>query len=120
MGQVNSSRHRGSVIIFFNDDDDAFNSYVSKKPSYAASKTTTQTPAAPALVKPIPQFESLKPKQVKNSLGSYVWQVDDMTKLQRYLFLGNDCGIYKASQESMQRDKARCVDRLVLRATVAN
>lgn len=60
------------------------------------------------------QREPLTPKQVKNRSGAYVWEVNDMMKLQRFLFLGADNSFcYKAVTNEPKRENAQCVDRLI-------
>lgn len=49
--------------------------------------------------------------QVKNSAGGFVFEVDDFTRLDRFLILGNDGGSYYASQKQLTIENAECVVR---------
>ncbi|XP_053405787.1 RNA-binding protein RO60-like [Mercenaria mercenaria] len=60
------------------------------------------------------QRQQLTPKQVQNRSGAYVWEVNDMMKLQRFLFLGADNSFcYKAIDNEPKRENAQCIDRLI-------
>lgn len=60
------------------------------------------------------QLERLKPKQTRNRSGAYVWEVNDLMKLQRFLFLGADNSFcYKAVDNEPKRENAQCIDRLI-------
>jgi 60 kDa SS-A/Ro ribonucleoprotein len=48
-----------------------------------------------------PQSEPLSREQVKNRAGGYVYKVDDMTQLNRFLILGSCGGTYYASERKM-------------------
>ena len=48
-----------------------------------------------------PQSEPLSRNQVKNRAGGYVYKVDDMTQLNRFLILGTCGGTYYASERKM-------------------
>lgn len=49
--------------------------------------------------------------QVPNSAGGFAWEVDDFTKLRRFLILGTDGGSYYASQQSLTQENASAVAR---------
>lgn len=51
--------------------------------------------------------------QVKNSAGGFAWEVDDWTKLNRFLILGNEGGSYYASEKKMTIDNANAVLKLL-------
>jgi len=63
--------------------------------------------------------------QVQNSAGGYSWEVDDWTKLDRFLILGTEGGSYYASQRNLtltniksleaciRKDGVRVVNRIV-------
>ncbi len=51
--------------------------------------------------------------QVENSAGGFVFEVDDFTRLDRFLILGNDGGSYYASQQTLTIENAECVIRCV-------
>lgn len=64
--------------------------------------------------KEVSQFQPLSARQVKNKSGAYVWQVDDMMKLQRFIFLGTDNSFcYRVGDVEMKRENAACIDRLI-------
>src|SRR6266513_3610906 len=45
--------------------------------------------------------------QVRNSGGGYSWQVDDWTRLDRFLILGAEGGSYYATERKLTRENAR-------------
>lgn len=45
-----------------------------------------------------PQFQPAAPDQVRNSAGGYVYKVDPLTRLRRFLILGSEGGSYYASE----------------------
>lgn len=49
--------------------------------------------------------------QVENSAGGFSWEVDDWTRLQRFLILGSTGGSYYASERSLTLDNAEAVLR---------
>lgn len=49
--------------------------------------------------------------QVANSARGYAWQVDDWTRLDRFLILGSEGGTYYASEQKLTRENAECVVR---------
>lgn len=58
-----------------------------------------------------PQSEKAKEGQVKNLAGGYVFKVDDWTRLQRVLILGNPDGTYYASERSIALEHFDVVKR---------
>jgi len=52
-------------------------------------------------------------KQIKNAAGGFVFQVDDWTRLERFLILGTEGGTYYASERKITRENAQCVERLL-------
>ncbi|XP_053403546.1 RNA-binding protein RO60-like isoform X1 [Mercenaria mercenaria] len=62
--------------------------------------------------KPCQEDDIPHPKQVKTDDGSYVWIVEDMDLLMRFVFLGSDTA-YNASNKHPQRKYAECIDRLI-------
>src|SRR5437762_14319166 len=50
-------------------------------------------------------------KQVPNSAGGFGFAVDDWTRLDRFLILGNDGGTYYASEKKLTVENAACVGR---------
>ncbi len=64
--------------------------------------------------KQTPQSEKIPGStQVKNSAGGYSWQVDDWTRLDRFLILGSDQGSYYASPRKLTVENAEAVMRCV-------
>lgn len=49
--------------------------------------------------------------QVQNSASGFAFEVDDFTRLDRFLILGNDGGSYYASQKQLTVENAECVIR---------
>jgi 60 kDa SS-A/Ro ribonucleoprotein len=57
-----------------------------------------------------PQTESIPGKtQIKNRAGGFVFQIDNWSRLERFLVLGNDGGTYYASEREMSQENAQCV-----------
>jgi 60 kDa SS-A/Ro ribonucleoprotein len=51
--------------------------------------------------------------QVPNSAGGFAWEVDDWTRLRRFLILGSEGGSYYATQWTLTRENAQAVERCV-------
>jgi len=51
--------------------------------------------------------------QVSNSAGGYAWQVDDWTRLNRFLILGSENGSYYATEQTLTRENAEAVVRCI-------
>jgi 60 kDa SS-A/Ro ribonucleoprotein len=49
--------------------------------------------------------------QVPNSAGGFAWEVDDWTRLRRFLVLGSEGGSYYASELNLTRENAAAVER---------
>lgn len=72
-----------------------------------------------------PQTQKAAPNQVKGKAGGYVFQVDNWTKLNRFLIMGNEKGSYYAAEREMtlvnydgilaclKKDPKRTVDTIV-------
>jgi 60 kDa SS-A/Ro ribonucleoprotein len=60
-----------------------------------------------------PQTEMMSTKQVKNSAGGFVFAVDDMTRLRRFLVLGADGGSYYATERQLKLENAQCIGNLL-------
>jgi 60 kDa SS-A/Ro ribonucleoprotein len=60
--------------------------------------------------KETPQSEALE-GQVKNSAGGHSFEVDDWTRLDRFLVLGTEGGSYYANEHKLTRENAKCVER---------
>jgi len=50
-------------------------------------------------------------KQIPNSGGGYSFQVDDWTRLRRFLILGSEGGSYYATERKLTLQNAQCVQR---------
>ena len=70
--------------------------------TYAKHFSTRATPQS----EPVPGTP-----QVANSAGGYSFAVDDWTRLERFLILGNEGGSYYASEKALTVENARCVQR---------
>ena len=68
--------------------------------SYAKHFSTLRTPQS----EPIPGST-----QVANSAGGFAWAVDDWTRLNRFLILGNEGGSYYASEKALTVENATAV-----------
>jgi 60 kDa SS-A/Ro ribonucleoprotein len=51
--------------------------------------------------------------QVPNSAGGFVWEVDNWTRLRRFLILGSEGGSYYATEWALTRDNAQAVERCI-------
>jgi len=61
------------------------------------------------------QLAPLKVNQVQNRFGGFVWQVSDLNRLQRFIFLGSDSSFcYKATGNEPKREDALCIDRYLV------
>lgn len=73
--------------------------------AYLQDQGTRSTPQS----EPIPGST-----QVPNSAGGYSWQVDDWTRMHRFLVLGSEGGSYYATQRDLTRENVaslrRCID----------
>lgn len=66
--------------------------------------TTKETPQH----EPIPNAE-----QIRNAAGGFVWEVDDWTRLERFLVLGCEGGTYYTDERSLTLANARAVQRCI-------
>ncbi len=58
-----------------------------------------------------PQSERAREDQVENSAGGFTWQVDDWTRLHRFLILGAEGGSYYATEHALTVENAQIVQR---------
>jgi len=64
-----------------------------------------------------PQSEPIPGKaMVPNSAGGFAFPVDDWTRLDRFLVLGNEAGTYYASEQKLTIENAACVLRCLTSA----
>ena len=60
-----------------------------------------------------PQSQPLSANQVRNEAGGFVWRVDDLERLRRFLVLGSEGGTYYASQQTVGQENAQALLRLI-------
>lgn len=60
------------------------------------------------------QNTQLDPAQVQNSDGAYVWLVDDIARLKRFLVLGSDKGTYYISEQQLTKENGECIRKLIV------
>lgn len=58
------------------------------------------------------QTDRADPRQARNAAGGYVFELDDLARLRRFLVLGTDGGTYYASERELTRESAELVLRL--------
>jgi 60 kDa SS-A/Ro ribonucleoprotein len=63
--------------------------------------------------RPVPQSKPLNTQQVKNNAGGYVYQIDLMQQLQRFLVLGSDKGSYYVGAHKLTKDNLSSLDNAV-------
>lgn len=61
------------------------------------------------------QPDPTRSDQVRNSAGGYVFKLDDMQRLRRFLVLGTDGGTYYASEQALTLDNAKFALSLINR-----
>jgi len=71
---------------------------------YSQYFQTQETPQS----QPIPGTD-----QVENSAGGFAWEVDDWTRLDRFLILGTEGGSYYASEQKLTVENAEAVMRCI-------
>ncbi|XP_052064151.1 RNA-binding protein RO60-like [Mytilus californianus] len=62
---------------------------------------------------PVSQMEALV-GQTKNKAGGFSYQVDDFTRLLRFLILGTEGGTYYSSEKELKRENVQSIDRLIM------
>src|SRR5882724_51836 len=60
-----------------------------------------------------PQSRPARADQVENSAGGYVFALDDMARLRRFLILGVDSPTYYASARDLALDNVEVVTRMM-------
>jgi 60 kDa SS-A/Ro ribonucleoprotein len=60
-----------------------------------------------------PQSEQADPKQVANSAGGFSFEVDDWSRLARFLVLGSEGGTYYIGERALTKDSAAIVTKLL-------
>ena len=61
----------------------------------------------------IPQTQPLNDKQVKNNAGGFVFKLDELALLERFLVLGSDKNSYYVSAEKLSLDNAKNVVAMI-------
>ncbi|KAG2501126.1 hypothetical protein HYH03_000944 [Edaphochlamys debaryana] len=73
--------------------------------------------AAPAAVvapvADVPQSEPISDSQVRNNAGGFVYQIDDLARLRRFVILGSDANNYYVDREELTLDYCEAVLRLL-------
>ena len=64
--------------------------------------------------KSTPQSEQADPKQVENSAGGFSFEVDDWSRLDRFLILGAEGGTYYVKEQKLVAENAKCVERCLV------
>lgn len=59
----------------------------------------------------IGQSRPLDNRQVLGKASGYVYQVDNFTRLLRFLILGSEGGTYYSQSKELQRENITCIDR---------
>ena len=60
-----------------------------------------------------PQTQPIAANQVPNEAGGFVWRVDDMERLRRFLVLGSEGGTYYATEQKLGQENAQALLRLI-------
>lgn len=60
-----------------------------------------------------PQSQPIRDDQVQNNAGGFVWQVDDMQRLRRFLCLGSEGGTYYQGEKELGIENAQAILRLI-------
>ena len=68
-----------------------------------------------AISTPATQTERDDPRQVKNAAGGYVFQVNDRSRLERFLILGTDGGTYYVSEKDLTKQNLTAIDDIIVR-----
>jgi len=65
--------------------------------------------------KPKTQKEQADPRQVKNNAGGFTFEVNDRTRLERFLILGTDGGTYYVSEQDLTKQNVEWLIELIKR-----
>jgi len=69
-------------------------------------------PLTRIIIRRTPQMEKARNDQVQNNAGGFVFQVDDLTRLRRFLTLGVEGGTYYVTERELTKDNAEVVMRM--------
>ncbi|CAH1784011.1 unnamed protein product [Owenia fusiformis] len=61
----------------------------------------------------IPQSEPMEVSQVQNKAGGFVWKVDDIQRLRRFLCFGSESGTYYSSPKELGLENAKVFLKLI-------
>ena len=61
----------------------------------------------------MPQTCPISSNQVLNNAGGYVWAVDDLIRLKRFLCLGSEGGTYYCKEKTLTEENVQCIKRLI-------
>lgn len=61
----------------------------------------------------VPQSEPISEKQVRNNAGGFVYQIDDLQRLKRFLCLGCEGGTYYQGEKELGIENAQSILRLI-------
>lgn len=62
----------------------------------------------------VPQSQKVDEAQILNPAGGYVWKVDDIDRLRRFLMLGVEGGTYYAGERQLTQENAQVVASLAI------
>lgn len=63
----------------------------------------------------VPQSEALREDQVENSASGFVWEVDEWTRLRRFLILGSEGGSYYATERELTKSNIKTLRQCITR-----
>ena len=61
----------------------------------------------------VPQTEPENERQVGNNAGGFVYKIDDMARLKRFLLLGSESGNYYVTSADTKQGSVKCLGRLL-------
>ena len=61
----------------------------------------------------VPQTEPENERQVGNNAGGFVYKIDDMARLKRFLLLGSESGNYYVTSADTKKGAVKCLGRLL-------
>lgn len=61
----------------------------------------------------VSQIQKLKENQVANEAGGYVWAVDNMMRLKRFIVMGTEGGTFYATQKELSIENAKSLMALI-------
>lgn len=61
----------------------------------------------------VPQHKPLSQDQIPNTAGGFVYKVDDMNRLRRFLCLGSEGGTYHIGEKELGMENAQTIQKLI-------